>query len=190
MVKALVAYYQLKKRRSPFVGNFLRSPGESIRWQLEDVSENVCVYISYAFLLPLIFYSGILTSAYFDHEAIAVSWISICVAAGFEACFIYRLVLLINRRRKLRLGYEGELAVGQELNQLLRDGYYVYHDFPADKFNVDHVVAGPAGVYAVETKARQKPNTGNGQSDAKVIYDGQKLHFPDWTETKPLEQAA
>jgi hypothetical protein len=44
-------------------------------------------------------------------------------------------------------------------------------------------------VYAVETKARQKPTTGNGQSDAKVVYDGQKLQFPDWVETKPIEQA-
>lgn len=95
---------------------------------------------------------------------------------------------MLNRRRKFRLGYEGELAVGQELNQLLREGYEVYHDFPADKFNIDHIIIGPAGVYAVETKTRQKPTTGSGQSDAKVVYDGQKLKFPDWVETKPLAQ--
>lgn len=75
------------------------------------------------------------------------------------------------------------------MNQLLRDGYDVYHDFPAEKFNIDHIIIGPAGVYAVETKARRKPATGDGQFDAKVVYDGRKLHFPDWVETKPLEQA-
>ena len=79
--------------------------------------------------------------------------------------------------------------MGQELNQLLRDGYDVYHDFPAEKFNIDHIIIGAAGVYAVETKARRKPSTGDGKSDAKVVYDGQRLHFPDWMETKPLEQA-
>ena len=44
----------------------------------------------------------------------------------------------------------------------------------ADKFNIDHVIIGPAGVYAVETKARRKPETGKGRSDARVVYDGTK----------------
>ena len=44
-------------------------------------------------------------------------------------------------------------------------------------------------IYAVETKARRKPTTHNGKADAKVLYDGAKLQFPDWVETKPLEQA-
>ena len=86
----------------------------------------------------------------------------ILLVALFETYFIIKLLRLLNRRRKFRLGYEGELAVGQELNQLLREGYEVYHDFPADKFNIDHIIIGPAGVYAVETKARQKPTTGKG----------------------------
>ena len=28
----------------------------------------------------------------------------------------------------------------------------VYHDIQADQFNIDHVVVGPSGVFAVETK--------------------------------------
>jgi len=35
------------------------------------------------------------------------------------------------------------------------DGYHVYHDFPAERFNIDHVVVGPAGAFAIETKAVQ-----------------------------------
>lgn len=81
------------------------------------------------------------------------------------------------------------MAVGQELNQLLRLGCHVYHDFPAEKFNIDHIVIGPAGVYAVETKGRAKPDKGRGAEDAKVIYDGKALRYPDWTETKPIAQA-
>ncbi|UCF94655.1 MAG: NERD domain-containing protein [Desulfobacterales bacterium] len=191
VTKALVAYYQLKKRRSPFVGNFLRSPGESIRWQLGDLSDDVSVHLLSALVLPLIFYASILTQAYFGGQAFSVPsiWILILVAAAFETYTIHRLILSIKKRRTLRLGYEGGLAVGQELNRLLREGYDVYHDFPADHFNIDHIIVGPAGVYAVETKARQKPTTGSGRSDAKVFYDGKKLQFPDWTETKPLEQA-
>jgi hypothetical protein len=53
-----------------------------------------------------------------------------------------------------RIGYDGELATAQELNQLMRHGYYVFHDLQAENFNIDHIVIGPAGVFAVETKSR------------------------------------
>ncbi|MCP4624906.1 MAG: NERD domain-containing protein [bacterium] len=189
--KALIAHNKLKKRRSPFVGKFLRSPGESLRLQLEDLKDDVSVYLFSILLFPIVLYSGVLSYANFGDKAPSLSTILILVllTSLFEAYFLFKLGQLINRRRKFRLGYEGELAVGQELNQLLREGYTVYHDFPADDFNIDHIVIGPAGVFAVETKARQKPTTGNGRSDAKVVYDGKTLQFPDWTETKPLEQA-
>jgi len=89
----------------------------------------------------------------------------------------------------LTLGYEGEVAVGQELNQLLADGFRVYQDFPAGRFNIDHVVIGPTGVFAVETKARAKPDTGDGKRDARVEHHRSELRFPDWVETGPIEQA-
>ena len=81
------------------------------------------------------------------------------------------------------------MATGQELNQMMLQRYHVYHDFVADKFNIDHIVVGPAGVFAVETKARSKPTTDDRSADAKVTYDGKCLHFPQWNETKPIEQA-
>jgi hypothetical protein len=89
----------------------------------------------------------------------------------------------------VRLGYDGEVAVGQELNQLLRDGYYVYHDFFADKFNIDHIVVGKKGVFAIETKARSKPNTDERQKGATVEYNGRALLFPKWTDTETINQA-
>jgi hypothetical protein len=68
------------------------------------------------------------------------------------------------------------------------EGYRVFHDFPAEKFNIDHVVVGRSGVFAVETKGRSKPTTGNGSADAEVVYDGDTLRFPGWSENKPIAQ--
>ncbi len=191
VTQTLIIQNKRKKRKTPFVGNFLRSPGESLRKQLEENNLDLDVNLISTFFLPLFLYSAILSQAYFTAQSPSFFVIAILVLTTgiFEAYFIFKLVQIFNRRRKFRLGYEGELAVGQELNQLLRDGHYVYHDFPADKFNIDHIIVGPAGVYAVETKARQKPATGNGQADARVVYDGKKIQFPDWWETKPLKQA-
>ena len=60
----------------------------------------------------------------------------------------------------------------------------VYHDIPGNNFNIDHVVVGPNGVFAVETEGRSKPNRGRGQSDATVVYDGRSLTFPDSVKTE------
>jgi hypothetical protein len=63
---------------------------------------------------------------------------------------------------------------------------------PVDEreFNVDHVLVGPGGVFAVETKGRPKPKGGEeGQEGWEVRYNGDALEFPGWRERKPLTQA-
>lgn len=78
----------------------------------------------------------------------------------------------------LRLAYLAETAVGQELNQLMLKGYHVYHDFPAEKFNIDHIVVGPAGIFAIETEARTKKSNPHGKTNAEILHDGKSLQFP------------
>jgi len=87
------------------------------------------------------------------------------------------------------LAHDGEVAVAQELTPLMLEGYTVFHDFSTEKFNIDHIVVGRAGVFAIETKARTKRSAGNGEKDAVVVYDGKSLRFPFHTETKPIKQA-
>lgn len=88
----------------------------------------------------------------------------------------------------LRDGLKAEQLVGQSLTQLLYDKFYVYHDIPATslKFNVDHVVVCPSGVFAIETKSRRKGITG---THHKVSVKNDKLEFSTWTDTKTIEQA-
>jgi hypothetical protein len=88
-----------------------------------------------------------------------------------------------------RLGLDAELAVGQELDQLMRKGAVVFHDLPADNFNIDHIVISTQGVFAIETKGYAKPNRSMGTADAKVEFDGRVLRFPTRATDKPLEQA-
>jgi hypothetical protein len=82
------------------------------------------------------------------------------------------------------------MSVGQELDQLMKSGYSVFHDLPGDKpFNIDHVVVGPNGVFAVETKGRAKPVNRAARDGHKVQYRDEKLYFPGWMEDRPIEQA-
>lgn len=85
------------------------------------------------------------------------------------------------KRRNYLLGYLGERAVAEELEPLTREGYHVFHDVPVEKvegsFNLDHVVVGPTGLFAIETKTRRKGRAREGVADHKVFYDGLR-HLP------------
>jgi hypothetical protein len=180
-----------KKRKSPFTGNLLRSPGESIRTKIDDLTEDIIFYFAIMPVIPLFAFSSHLSESYFGQWPETTFRIVTSVILGSipTLFFAVKLATLLTTRRKMRLGYEAELAAGQELNRLMLDGYQVYHDFPAEGFNIDHIVVGRTGVFAIETKGREKPITGNGMSDAEVVYDGDCLKFPRWVEKKPLEQA-
>lgn len=54
----------------------------------------------------------------------------------------------------LNKGERGELKVAEVLDELRERGYRVIHDIARPHFNIDHVVVGPSGVYAIETKFR------------------------------------
>ena len=184
-------YHARKKRRSPFTDKFLRAPGQSLLQKIDDINAELHAYLAFSIAIPFIMYSGYMSEIFFRERPLVSSPLIIYTAMGVIAIgiFIFIIVRLFNSRRIIRLGYDGEIATSQELNRLMLQGYYVYHDFVADKFNIDHIVVGPAGVFAVETKGRAKPVSGNGAADAKVIYDGNRLQFPKSVEVKPLEQA-
>ena len=197
MLTALAIVYAVqyqvkrKRRRSPLCSKLLRSPGESLRIQIDDLTQDLLSYLLLMPLCALLVYSIHLSQSYYGGQPETISRIlsSVLIVFAFITCFSIKFVKLLNRRRRLRLAHDAEMTVAQGLNQLMLDGYHVYHDFPAERFNIDHIAVGPAGAFAIETKARTKPTTGNGKSDAEVVYDGQCLKFPGWSETKPIEQA-
>jgi len=169
----------------------MRSPGQTLLSKLDAVNEDLTVYLISALMIPLAIYSLHISMSYFGgaSETPLRIGISICVGFGFFVFSACKIIKLLGERRVIRLGYEGELAVGQELEKLRHEGCYVYHDFPADKFNIDHVVVGPKGVFAVETKTRSKPTTKNRVEDATVQYDGRMLYFPKGDDFKTIDQA-
>ena len=71
------------------------------------------------------------------------------------------------------------------------DGCHVFHDFPADpKWNIDHIIVGPSGVYVVETKTRRKRKAQKGKPDHIITFDGDTLIFPHAEQSRyGLDQA-
>jgi len=91
------------------------------------------------------------------------------------------------------LGLKGERWVGDMLNWMLKDGFEVFHDFPIEPDgktgNIDHVIVGPNGVFAIETKTYRKPKDTADGKNYEVKFDGKLLSFPDRTTKKGIGQA-
>lgn len=185
----IVRYLERQRRRSPLSQHLLRSPGESLRSELDDRMWDLAGYLMILPIIPLMFYAVQLQQALNTGGVFRISGLLVVVGLMGFAYVSFQTIKTMRKVWKLRLGYEAELAMGQELDQLMRQGAVVFHDVPAAGFNIDHVLVAPNGVFAIETKGRSKPNRDRGTEDVKVIYDGSGLNFPGWVETKPLEQA-
>ncbi|MGI1986327.1 nuclease-related domain-containing protein [Shewanella glacialipiscicola] len=124
-------------------------------------------------------------------------WISVITGLMGLAYCGFKTWKNFSKLTKLRLGHTAEIATANELIGLQALGYQVFHDVQADGFNIDHLVIGKNGVFAIETKGRHKRNkdllqtngNGNGSKGYQVFYKDGRLNFPSWTETKPIEQA-
>ena len=179
------------RRRSPIAKDLLRSPGHSLREQLEELHTDLVFDIALLMVIPLMSLTLFLAQAHVT--GLSKIWHLAPLYAVFALVFIggasRKLWKAGIQLDNLRAGYDAELAVGQELDQLMRQGAFVFHDVPADGFNIDHVVISVEGVFAVETKGYTKPKRDGGRADATVTFDGKVLNFPTWTTTEPLDQA-
>ena len=180
--------FMKRGRRTPLTRQLLRMPGETLKRRIDDLDEKLYSYLFYIMTLPIMLYAIFLAASQSGKSSGLIILLCIAILVS-ELFFIYKMWKMLKERINLRLALDCELAVGQELNHLMLEGCRVYHDFPADKFNIDHVVVSPNGVFAVETKGRAKPDKGGGKEEATVTYDGEKLNFPGWSEKDPLDQA-
>jgi hypothetical protein len=184
-------FRHLWKGELPVTEKLLQGPGESLRVKMDELSEQLmtpAMVVAFAGLTL-----GYLTSKCasavepFRTEVLSVIW---CIAIGTMFFAVWRLVYVLRKYKDFQLGFIGERAVGEELNKLMFDGCYVFHDVPAKgRGNIDHVVIAPSGVYAIETKAPRKKKR-QGSEYYKVYFDGSALLFPDKArDSRCVEQA-
>ena len=165
----MFAHQKKLERRSPLKGAPLRNPGQSLDEEIHRIiSEDIIAYITFSSMMALI--------AFLEWMKLLFHWkphpFAFTIIALIICIYSVREVARYRRNiRNLRLGREGEKAVGQYLDKLREEGYQIFHDIVAEGFNLDHVLIGPSGVYAIETKTISKPSEG----EAVVQYDGDKV---------------
>jgi len=183
---------------SPFAEKLIRPAGEGLRLRIESAREKLIDHLLlFAFFLCLPGGVALLIRP-LDHLINQGVLLATLIGAYSAAWRKWPKIRgLREDLRRLRLGFDGERYVAEELNQLMRQGYRVFHDFvidwkPGCQFNIDHVLVGPEGVFVVETKTRSKkkhPVSGD-KMGYKVEFNGEAIRFPggQWS-ADAIEQA-
>ena len=172
--------------RSPLSEKLLRPAGHSLQRKLEDLNEAFDTWFIGTFLCSLLAVGSL---PFAPADTIGRTIFLIVFGLGTAGCTVMAWRTLLKLRTN-RLGLLGEQAMAELLQWLLPLGYQVFHDVPGDgKWNIDHVVVGPAGVFAVETKYRTKQPGKASERDHEAIFDGDKIQFPSHYDTETPEQA-
>lgn len=171
------------KLKSPLNDKPLRNPGESLDKQILDVQYNGA--IKYA-LISLV---SIMMAMKEWHQ-----WYNHLPPSPWEYTYMALIVVIystikiahtLKKVKSLRQGRDGEKAVGQYLENLRESSAKVFHDIPADGFNLDHVVICKSGLYVIETKTYSKPDKG----EVKIIFNGDAIFLNGKIKTdKPIIQ--
>lgn len=152
--------------KSPLKDRPLRMPGQSLDEEIHNIlDDEVFSYLGTPILLIVFtIYNWLLWYEVIKPpNPILLSVVTI----GISVYCFFRMMKVIKRLRALRLGRDGERAVGQTLEALRKKGYRIFHDLIGDGFNLDHVIVSEHGVFSVETKTYSKPIKG----ECKIIYD-------------------
>ena len=170
-------------KRSPLKDRPLRNPGQSLDDQIQDLTYD---YMAWPTFLALFFV--LLAALEWFRYLRTIPPSPRLYTSGAVAIFVfaaYRFFKGLPRLRALKLGRDGEKAVGQFLERLRERGYQVFHDVIGGSFNLDHVVIGPAGIFTVETKTHSKP-----MADARVVFDGEAIRIDGFEPDRdPVIQA-
>lgn len=132
--------------------------------------------------------SGLATSAIL---LCAVGWIQHATlgrsspweSTGAAVLFTLWLAVVVRRDwervRRILKGAIGEREVGEILDDLRAKGYLAVHGVPISAVedghavgDIDHVLIGPAGVFAIETKRLSRNSK---DLHPRIAYDGQKV---------------
>ncbi|QEG40824.1 nuclease-related domain-containing protein [Roseimaritima ulvae] len=189
-----VAYWRRlqsqKTRQNPLTRKLLRSPGHSLRKKIDDLDIEVDAILSAWILLPPLLCLVHVSDSYFrgTPESADRVVMGMFAAIGISLVIGRTLFKRFDELRQFKLGLEGELATGQELDQLMLEGCRVFHDIPFPYGNIDHVVVSRSGVFTVNTKMRGKPKEGEGKAEIVVDHEKDEIRFPDFKWRIPNRQ--
>ena len=144
-------------KKSPLKDKPLRQAGQSVQEELDNiVDDKLFLYL----IAPLIaFLYALLEWERYLYPAEPNPLIATFMAVGITIYYAIKIFRLRREIQALKLGRDGEKAVGQYLEILREERCMVFHDIVGNNFNIDHIVVSEKGIYLIETKTYSKPDT-------------------------------
>jgi hypothetical protein len=158
----------MNANKSPLKDKPLRNPGQSLDGQIDDLRLDMLQPFLVATMLVVL--ALLEWFRWYRASPPNPIFYSLVAVAGI----IYAIIQTrrnLARLRALKLGRDGERAVGQFLEQVRDVDARVFHDLIGEGFNLDHVLVSTKGIFAIETKTWSKPVRG----EANITYDGEHL---------------
>ncbi len=148
----------------------LRQSGQSDAQMVRSLEFQIALFIGIGLLFFfLTFYEWLVW--YFHSPPQPFIWS--CLTLIVIAYCYYKIRSLLAEKRNWELGRQGEIEVGNCLEELRAKGYDIFHDIQCNAegrlFNIDHVIVSPHGIFAIETKTPRKRLLRNNRVD----FDGQ-----------------
>jgi hypothetical protein len=175
---------QRRGRRSPINENILRTPGHSIRRIQVSKVMDLAGFMFGVMIVPFLGFTAYKSGS-------SNFYVIASLTVFITAWFFILAVKVFGVAIRLHQALDAETTTGQELNFLMRDGAWVFHDIPYQYGNIDHVIVGAGGVFAVETKGISKPtdNENSSSENSTVRIDRDELILPHARTGKPIQQA-
>jgi hypothetical protein len=156
------------QRRSPLKHKPLRQAGQSAEERRMDIIfDALGIYMGagVAFIYALLEWCRYWRNDQF-HPWV---WTGVALIAALWAARKIRAAL--KEARQYREGRDGERIVAERLEELRSEGFHPLHDIAGGDFNIDHVLVGPSGVFAIETKTLHK----RGGAEEKAEFNGREI---------------
>jgi hypothetical protein len=194
---AMVIDRRRRKRieKPPQTEKLLRPPGYSLSIRLDETLDKILNTMFSACALCSLAGASIIATVQLLAAHAPVLWLTpavvLLVVFSFAGVWTtIRAFRHFGEAQNIRLGLSGEQAVAEVLHEVADSGFRAFHDLPGDgDWNIDHVAVGTRGVFLIETKARRRRPSRNGQPEHVVIYDGKTLQFPAGYDADAVPQA-
>jgi len=158
-------------KKSPLKDKPLRYVGQSLDEEINKlISEDAASYLFACGLMIIL--AGNEWWRYFRHLELSPRLYTV-LAAIFICFSFYKIRKILKKVKSLKLGRDGERAVGQYLESLRENGCRIFHDLLGENFNLDHVIISQKGIFVVETKTYSKPAKG----EPSISFDGKSLQI-------------
>jgi hypothetical protein len=140
-----------RKSRSLVEGPLRRLPGQSVRDERDKLLNDTLS--DYLFLMVIFWLLA--GWEWFRRWKPLPAGAEILTGAALlvTAYCLVRIFLVRREIRNLNQAERSERRVSELLTQLRCKHYVAFDDLPVDQANIDHVLVGPGGIFAIETKA-------------------------------------